>query len=339
MILGLVEHSRGSPTSLSLELLTLARRLSSRLNTSLEAVVIGPQASAVTDALSAYGVTGVHLVEHDRLDAYAPEAWAQCLVQLVRELQPEAVLAAASDRGSEVMAHVSARLDLPLATQCTDVQPGDAYQVTRLRWGGSLLEEARLDGAVKLITVAPHALPPETALSPVELRIRSWTPALTDRDFRVRAVVQADRSTGKLPLAQARVVVSGGRGVGSADGFRTLEELAELLGGAVGCSRAVTSLGWRPHSDQVGQTGVRVAPDLYIACGISGAIQHLVGCKAAKHILAINTDRDAPIFAHADYGVIGDVQQVVGTLVAEIRKRKGQPTRAGEQTPELAAER
>ena len=121
------------------------------------------------------------------------------------------------------------------------------------------------------------------------------------------------------------MVVGGGRGVGGAEGFRALEELAGLLGGAVGCSRAVTSLGWRPHSDQVGQTGTRIAPDLYIACGISGAIQHMVGCRAAKQILAINTDRDAPIVAQADYAVIGDVRTVVGAVTSEIRKRQSRP--------------
>ena len=145
--------------------------------------------------------------------------------------------------------------------------------------------------------------------------------------MRLKPQVEAD--TGKISLAQARVVVGGGRGVGSAEGFAALEELAGLLGGAVGCSRAVTSLGWRPHSDQVGQTGTRIAPDLYIACGISGAIQHMVGCRAAKHILAINTDPGAPIVAQADFAVIGDVQKVLAAVNAEVRRVKaGEPSRS-----------
>jgi len=160
-----------------------------------------------------------------------------------------------------------------------------------------------------------------------EVATHTVAPVLDDKDFRVRLVPQVEADTGKLSLAQARVVIGGGRGVGSAEGFAALEELANLLGGAVGCSRVVTSLGWRPHSDQVGQTGTRIAPELYIACGISGAIQHMVGCRAAKHILAINTDPAAPIVAQADYAVIGDVQKVLGAVNAEIRRVKaGEPT-------------
>ena len=152
------------------------------------------------------------------------------------------------------------------------------------------------------------------------LTIHTFTPNLTDNDFRVRITSRVESSTGKVSLAEAHVVVGGGRGVGSAEGFKSLMELADLLGGAVGCSRAVTSLGWRAHSDQVGQTGTRIAPDIYIACGISGAIQHMVGCKSAKHILAINTDAEAPIMLKADYAVIGDVAQVIPAINAEIRK-------------------
>jgi electron transfer flavoprotein alpha subunit len=173
------------------------------------------------------------------------------------------------------------------------------------------------------LTLAPHALTAEASPSRSDVTTRPFGPVLDDKDFRVRLVPQVEADTGKISLAQARVVIGGGRGVGSAEGFASLEELADLLGGAVGCSRAVTSLGWRPHSDQVGQTGTRIAPDLYVACGISGAIQHMVGCRAAKHILAINTDYAAPIVAQADYAVIGDVQKVLVAVNAEIHKAKG----------------
>jgi electron transfer flavoprotein alpha subunit len=239
-------------------------------------------------------------------------------------------MAAGSDRGNEVMAHVAARTHLPMAANCTEVQPpieaiggqpGDPYLVTRVRWGGSLLEEARLKGAVKLLTVAPHTTAAEEAPA-AELTLNEFTPALADKDFRVRVTGRVEAAAGKVSLAEAKVVVSGGRGVGSAEGFKALEELAELLGGAVGCSRAVTSLGWRPHAEQVGQTGTRIAPEIYIACGVSGAIQHMVGAKGAKRILAINTDPEAPIVAQADYAVIGDLLEVVPALNLEIRKLK-----------------
>ena len=145
---------------------------------------------------------------------------------------------------------------------------------------------------------------------------------LDDRDLALHVTSRDAPERGRISLADAKVVIGGGRGVGSAEGFADLEELAGLLGGAVGGSRVVTSAGWRPHADQIGQTGLRIAPDIYIACGISGAIQHVVGSKAAKHILAINTDPEAPIMGVADYAVIGDLHVVVPAISAEIRRRR-----------------
>ncbi len=320
MILGLVEHDRGKLNPLSLEMLTFARQLAAQIGGPVEAVLVDPHASPVAAGLAAYGVSSVHLAAHPQLTDYAPEAWAQSVLELMAGLQPAAVLAGGSERGNEVMAHVAARADLPLAANCLEAQPGEAFLVTRLRWGGSLLEEARLTGAIKLLTIAPHALVAEPAASPAELTIKPFQPDLAPRDLRALVSGRVEAAPGKMSLAEAPVVVGGGRGVGSAEGFKLLEELAGLLGGAVGCSRAVTSLGWRPHLDQVGQTGTRIAPDIYIACGISVAIQHMVGCKAAKHILAINTDPNAPIVQHADYAIIGDLKEVVPAISAAIRQ-------------------
>jgi electron transfer flavoprotein alpha subunit len=196
--------------------------------------------------------------------------------------------------------------------------------VTRQRWGGSLLEEAELTGTPKLLTVAPHAVAAEPSARAGEASVRELRPDFTERDFRVRVRGHVEVAEGRVSLADARVVVSGGRGVGSAEGFGILEELAAALGGAVGCSRVVTSQGWRPHADQVGQTGTRVAPELYIACGVSGAIQHMVGCKGAKRILAINMDAEAPILASAHHAVLGDLHRVLPAVIQEIRRRKGQ---------------
>ena len=328
MVLGFVEHVNGAPTMLSLEVLTMAGRQARQMGVPLEAVAFGPNGAAIAGILSSYGVSTLHLADDPGLAEYAPAAWARAIAELADQVQPDVVMGTASDRGGEVMAHVAARMKLPLAANCTEIAPGDPSTVTRQRWGGSLLEEARLKGRVKLLTLAPHALTAEASSSRTEVTTRTVAPVLDEQDFRVRLVPQVEADTGKISLAQARVVVGGGRGVGSAEGFASLEELADLLGGAVGCSRAVTSLGWRPHSDQVGQTGTRIAPDLYIACGISGAIQHMVGCRAAKQILAINTDPGAPIVAQADYAVIGDVQSVLKTVNAEIRRVKAEaPTR------------
>jgi electron transfer flavoprotein alpha subunit len=322
MVLAFLEHVTGAPTMLSLEVLTMAGRVARELGSPLEAVAVGSKGGAAAGILSSYGVASLHAADDPRLAEYAPAAWAHAIAELADRVNPEVIIGTASDRGGEVMAHVAARMGLPMAANCTEIAPGDPFVVTRQRWGGSLLEESHLKGRVKLLTVAPHALTAEASPSRSEVATRTFAPLLDDKDFRVRLVPQVEADTGKISLAQARVVVGGGRGVGSAEGFASLEELAGLLGGAVGCSRAVTSLGWRPHSDQVGQTGTRIAPDLYIACGISGAIQHMVGCRAAKHILAINTDPAAPIVAQADCAVIGDVQRVLSAVNAEIRRVK-----------------
>ncbi len=254
-------------------------------------------------------------VVHDRLDEYAPEAWAQAIV----ELGPDVVVAPGTDRGHEVLAHVAARLGVPLAANVVEAEvEGDTLRLTRQRWGGSLLEEASLTGSPKLLTVAPHAV--EARPAGVTTAVEEFTPTLGDEHLLVRVTRREEPFAGAVRLDTARVVVGGGRGVGSKEGFELLEELANLLGGAVGGSRVVTNLGWRPHSDQVGQTGARIAPDLYIACGVSGAIQHIVGCKGAKRILVINKDQNAPIVSRADWAVIGDLHEIVPAIVAELRK-------------------
>jgi electron transfer flavoprotein alpha subunit len=230
------------------------------------------------------------------------------------------VIAPGTDRGNEVLAHVAAKLDQPMAANCISVAPGDPATVVRTRWGGSLLEEAQVHGSPLLLTAAPHAV----AAQPIaEVEIVTVTGSASDLDRVVRVVEQVPATAGGVSLTDADVVVSGGRGVGSAEGFSVIEELAALLGGAVGCSRAVTSAGWRPHSDQVGQTGSKISPEIYIACGISGATQHMAGCKGAKKLLAINPDGEASIFASADYAVIGDLHEVVPAISAQIRKVRG----------------
>jgi electron transfer flavoprotein alpha subunit len=253
-------------------------------------------------------------------EPYAPAAWAQTLVELARQRAAGAVVAPGTDRGNEVLAHIAAKLEQPMSANCVSVTPGDPATVVRMRWGGSLLEEARVHGAPLLLSVAPHAV----AAAPVsDVEVVDVTGSASDADRVVRVSETIPASSAGVSLADADVVVSGGRGVGSSEGFSVIEELAGLLGGAVGCSRAVTSAGWRPHSDQVGQTGTKISPEIYIACGISGATQHMAGCKGAKRLLAINPDGEASIFASADYAVIGDLHEVVPAISAEIRKVRG----------------
>jgi electron transfer flavoprotein alpha subunit len=282
------------------------------------AVLFGDAAAAVP-ALSEYGAGDAYAVE---VAGYAPQAWARALAGLAAERSATAVVAAGTDHGSEVMAHLGAITGLPVAANCASAAWDGAGKLTlvRHRWAGSLLENAVLDASPALLTVAVDAVAAIPASEPAAPSVQPYRPALDEADLRVRATESVERSTG-VSLATARVVVGGGRGVGGPDGFGVLEELAGLLGGVVGVSRVVTSEGWRPHKQQVGQTGTRISPELYLACGISGAIQHMAGCLSAKHIVAVNTDPDAPIISHADYAVIGELNQVLPALVDAIRAR------------------
>ena len=264
----------------------------------------------------------VHSVRMDAIEPFAPDAMAAILALASDELNTSAVFAAGTDRGNDVMARLAARTGLPLAANCVDAATGNPVSVIRQRWGGSLLESALLHSPRPLITVAPNSLPVEAGPAPIEVDVKPLIAQIDEGDLTVRVTVHLAAAGGKVSLAEAKVVVSGGRGVGSKEGFAIIEELAGLLGGAVGCSRVVTSAGWRPHSDQVGQTGTKIAPDLYIACGISGATQHMAGCKGAKRILAINADAEAPIMQNSDYAVIGDLKEIVPAVSAEIRKTR-----------------
>lgn len=314
MILVFITHERGQIEESTLQGLTAARSICN----DIQAVAIG----AEIDGLGEYGVDVQHVISHDGLDDYSPSAWGSALAQLVASLKPEAVVTTGTERGNEVMAHVGAITGLPMVANCVEFDTTtDVWSITRTRWGGSLLEDASLDAPIKLVTITEHSIEAATADSPSAATVQEFTPELTQSDL-ITKVVDRVVTTEGVTLATAPVVVSGGRGVGSAEGFSPLEELADLLGGVVGCSRVVTNNGWRPHSDQVGQTGTVVAPDVYIACGISGAIQHWVGMMASKTIIAINTDAEAPMVTKADYAVVGDLSQIVPAIVAEVKRRR-----------------
>lgn len=321
-VVAFVEHAGGEPDRLSLEALALARGLAKQLGVSLDAVVLGSQGEAVAGRLGSQGVGLAHTASDARFDDFAPAAWAAAIRDVIERRSPAAVVAAGSERSNEVLAHVGARSGWPMAANVVEVTPGDSWKLTRQRWAGSLLEDAALDAPVRLLTIAPHAVAvdPLNTSAPAPT-ISRFEPELEPADLVARVVGREAKTTAGISLTDAKVVIGGGRGVGSAAGFAQLEQLASLMNGAVGGSRVVTSLGWRPHSDQIGQTGLRIAPDLYVACGISGAIQHIVGCKAAKRILAINTDPDSPIMAVADYAVIGDLNSIVPAITAEIERR------------------
>ena len=321
-VLCLVEHEAGEPGDASLRALSLARALGEAPDDPLVAALFGQIPAPGLEVLSAFGVSEAYGIESDELDSYAPLAWARVIVELASSLPAAVVVAAGTDRGNEVMAHVAALSEKAMVANCLKAsRSGETtVQVSRQRWGGILVEEAVVESSPVLLTVALDAAAPEPARVPAATRLHVHRPLLGRSDLSVKVAQWVQPSTG-VSLSDARVVVGGGRGVASPEGFGPIDELAGLLGAAVGVSRAVTSAGWRPHSQQVGQTGTRISPELYLACGISGASQHLAGCQNAKHVVAINTDADAPIISRADHAVIGDLNVIIPALVKAIRER------------------
>ncbi len=341
-VLCLVELDEGGVTDASLRALTFARSLaasgppdpggpapapapgaSGGAGPVLAAVAFGPADRVPAALLGRYGVTEAYVVEPAALDGYAPQAWARTLEGLLGVTLAAAVVAAGTDCGSEVLAHLAAMTSQPMAANCIAAVPAadGSLAVSRQRWAGLLIEDAALEGMPALLTVATDTVPPEPVTDTADPPpVHVHEPDLNPADLQVRAAVSAG-GDGGASLATARVVVGGGRGVGGPDGFAPLEELASLLGGVVGVSRVVTSEGWRPHTQQVGQTGTKITPELYLACGISGAIQHMAGCASARHIVVINTDPSAPILSRADYAVIGDLAEVIPALVTALKER------------------
>ena len=315
-VLVVVEHDRGEMVDASLEAFAFSGQIAAQLGIGVEALLIGGDAVGLADECAAHGAMTVRLVADATLSDYGPDAYGSVVAAAAAALSPVAIVATGTDRGNEVLAYAAAALDLPFVANCLEVNVADEWEVARVQWGGSLNEEARLSSSMPIVSVAPHAigavepvLGVSATVEPVEVSLPESASMTMIQD----RIVLAEGVT----LATAPVVVGGGRGVGSAEGFDVLEALAAKLGGVVGCSRAVTNNGWRPHSDQVGQTGTRIAPQLYIACGISGAIQHWVGAKAAKKILAINTDPAANMVVKADYAVIGDLFDVLPAITDE----------------------
>ena len=328
MILVFVETDASGAIEVSREAVTFARTLSAAGGgVPIDAVVVGPVAAdlpGVVAALGRHGVRRVHHVTGDGFSAYSGAAWAYAVQGARATAGSVVVLAAGTPRGMEVLAHLSARAGVAMAANVTSFGGLSPFTVTRQVVGGAALEEMRLDERPAVFTVAGHAVEATPADQPVDAELVESSPDVPADDLRARVVssdpAPPDEAGG---LKSAKVVVGAGRGAGSSEGFADLVELSELLGGSLGVSRVVTSLGWRPHHEQVGQTGVRISPDLYIPCGISGAIQHWAGCSSAKTILAINTDAEAPMVTKASYAVIGDLHEVVPAINAEIRRRRG----------------
>ncbi|MDH2415928.1 electron transfer flavoprotein subunit alpha/FixB family protein [Nocardioides sp. CER19] len=325
MILVLVETDlAGTVAEVSREALTFGRSLAEAGgDVPLDAVVVGEPAPDVVEQLGAFGVRDVHALTGAAFDGYAGAAWAAGVLHVRAGTGAVVVMAAGTPRGNEVMAHTAARADVPMAANVLSFSGLAPFTVTRQVVGGSALEEMRLTQRPVVFTVAGHAVDARPAGQPGTANVVLERPEIAAADLVARVVSTEDPEPDLSgSLRSAKVVVGAGRGAGSADGFADLLELTELLGASLGVSRVVTSLGWRPHHEQVGQTGSRISPDLYVPCGISGAIQHWAGCSSAKTILAINTDAEAPMVTRATYAVIGDLHEVVPAINAEIKRRR-----------------
>ncbi|MGI5203479.1 electron transfer flavoprotein subunit alpha/FixB family protein [Spirillospora sp. CA-108201] len=313
-ILVLVDHVDGEVKKVTLELLTLANRLGEAA-----AVWVGPGYENARDRLAEYGAGKVYVAADEELTSYVVAPKAALLAQLVGGKSPAAVLVAATGEGKEIAGRLAVKTGSGVLTDVVDV--ADGFVGEHSIFGGAIIAHARVRTGTPIIAVRPNSVAPEASpATPAEEQV---SVTLSDADKGARIVEKVVQEKGERPdLTEAAIVVSGGRGVGGAENFKIIEGLADSLGAAVGASRAATDAGWYPHSFQVGQTGKTVSPQLYIAVGISGAIQHRAGMQTSKTIIAVNKDPEAPIFELVDYGVVGDLFQVAPQLTEEISKRK-----------------
>jgi electron transfer flavoprotein alpha subunit len=317
-VLVLVEHTDGEVKKVTFELLTLAARLGEPA-----AVLVGPGFDAAKESLAAYGASKVYVADAPELVDHLVAPVAEVLAKVVADSSPAAVLLASSADGKEVAARLALKTGSGVITDATDVTgEGGAVLAEQQVFGGSTIVRSKVSTGTPVVTVRPNSVPAEQtsgAAERVDVAVE-----LSDAAKAARIVDRVVEEKGERPeLSEAAIVVSGGRGVGSGENFSVIEGLADALGAAVGASRAATDAGWYPHQHQVGQTGKTVSPQLYIAAGISGAIQHRAGMQTSKTIVAINKDPEAPIFELVDYGVVGDLHQVVPALTDKVKARKG----------------
>ncbi len=321
-ILIIAEQRGGALRKISLELVSEGRRLADQSGQPLAAVIVGHQISEEAKKLVPYGAETVFMADAPELADYTPEAYTAVLSDLIKSQDPDIVLAGSSQQSKELAARLAARLGTGLAMDCVAWRLEDGLLVAkRPIYAGKVYAEVVCETArPQMATGRPNVF---SILEPDPGRTAEMVPlsvSLKPEDLRTRLVETLADQSGRVDLTEATCIVSGGRGMKGSENFTILEELAEVIGASVGASRSAVDAGWRPHSDQVGQTGKVVNPNLYIACGISGAIQHLAGMGSSKVIVAVNKDPDAPIFQKADYGIVGDLFEVVPILKEELKK-------------------
>jgi len=317
-ILVFIEQRKGQIKKSSFEAAKAAAGLSSQLSGVVEAVTIGNEINDLA-SVGKYGIVKATLLKNPELNDYSPSAYTDLVVKFINDNGFEIIIFANSALGKDLAPRVSARIEAGLAMDCIALNIVDNKIIaTRPIYAGKALLDVCINSQKKVFTLRPNVFNPGVLLDNIaEVLIEN----VDSINLKIK-LIDMKKAEGKLDVAEADIIVSGGRGMKGPEHFHFVEELAELLGGATGASRAVVDAGWRSHGEQVGQTGKTVSPNLYIALGISGAIQHLAGMRSSKYIVAINKDKDAPIFQISDYGIAGDIFEIVPKLIEEVKKIK-----------------
>jgi len=313
------EQRDGALRKISFEIASTARKLADELGDEVCAVLLGSGVEAMAAELAKYGVDKVFVADDAALEPYTTDAHAAAVAKVVKENDPAILLLGASVQGKDLSSRLVGKLATGMASDCTDIKiEGGKLLATRPMYSGKTFGNIVVSGTPQMASLRPNVFPAVENAKAGE--VVKFDAGLDAGALKTKVLEVQKDASGKIDLTEADVIVSGGRGMKGPEGYSVLEELASLLGGTVGASRAAVDAGWRPQSDQVGQTGKVVSPNLYIACGISGAIQHLAGMSSSKYIVAINKDPEAPIFARADYGIVDDLFKVVPELTAAAKK-------------------
>ena len=316
-VIAVTEHSDTGFRKVTYEALSEGRRIANDIEGNLTAIVLGFVDESELSALKTYGADKILTSDAEGINEYLADAQTDLLTKVIQNENPVVVILGATAVGKDIAARLSARLNAPMAMDCVALRVENKEIIaTRPMYGGKVLADISLNGTPQIIAVRPNTLPVSVSEGRGVLEKLTGSPQNCHLKF-----VEKTMDTSKVELTEAEVIVSGGRGMGGSD-YSILEELSALLDGAVGASRSAVDEGWRPYTDQVGQTGKVVSPRLYVACGLSGAVQHLAGMSSSKVIVAINKDADAPIFSKADYGIVGDLFEIVPLVSEEIRKLK-----------------
>ncbi len=318
-ILGILEQREGKLKKVSFEVLSVVEDLAKELNLESEAIVVGNDIENIDEALN-YGVNKIYHLKNENLTSYSSSGYAEIIANLVKELNGSFLVFPNTALGKDLAPRISVKLNGGCIVDCIHYEiSNNEFIGTKPVYAGKALVDIKFNSTIKIITIRPNVFKPnkKAKSSDASIIVKDiQTPNLKTRTIGLK------KSEGKLDVAEADIIVSGGRGLKGPENFYLVENLAETLGGAVGASRAAVDAGWRPHNEQVGQTGKTVSPSLYIACGISGAIQHLAGMSSSKYIVAINKDKEAPIFNIADYGIVGDALEILPKLTEEIKQFK-----------------